>query len=526
MAKERQECRDAALRISPIRMAKERQECTINECYNLEVKDMSRSSVKAKNTVIARATALLLVLCMSMCAFAGNIDARAKENEKQSLATAGDITSSISAERLATSYTKISAGYTAKEYNGAPVSFKLGDILSDAGKALLTSDNYGYIGEVAAVKHGDELEVTVNVPQTALYLIGFDYLSYDASILPIEFSLQIDGEYSFYEMRSLKFETSWVSKTEKSLDRYGNEIVTIPDKAVQWEHKELSDAGYRYALPLKVELKAGTHTFKIAVKEGTFLLGGITLKAPEKIPEYTGSAKAEGSDIITIEGEDFAIRNDSSIHAVGEYSSSVSPSYIKETILNTVDEASFSDAGQCITYSFDVENAGNYYIALNYRQSEKNGFPVFFDVRVDGIIPNTAFNNYPLPYTTKYKTTALTDDKGDKLSIYLEAGKHTVSFTITEDPVRYALEAVDEIMNGVSDLSLEIKKVVGSKDRYRDLKLNRYIPDIEERLNVWVEKLYAVTDSAKKYVNAKKAEDVAAFAYLLIAAKQLKSLAE
>ena len=447
--------------------------------------------------------------------------------EAGSLATAGDITGSISAERLATSYTKVSEKYTSKAYDGEPVVVRIDSALSKDSANLLTSDNHDYGNDVVSLKHGDIIEILIDSPKTALYNIGFEYLSYDASILPIEFSLMVDDEFSFYEMRSLKFETSWVSEAVKSLDRYGNEIVTLPDKLVRWEKKALSDAGYRYSLPLAVELKAGQHKFTITVNEGTFLLGNITLSAPEAIPEYKGSEKAEGNALITIEGEDFYIRNDSSIHAVGEYSSSVSPAYVKETLLNTVDEASFSDAGQCITYSFDVEKAGYYYIAANYRQTEKNGFPVFYNIRVDGKIPNSEFYNYPLQYASKYKTLALTDDDGNKLSVYLEAGTHTISFTISEDPIRYALEAVDEIMNGIGDLSLEVKKVAGTnKDRYRDLKLNRYIPDIEERLYGWVDRLYEIAGSATGFVNAKKAEDVAAFAYLIIAAKQLKTLAE
>ena len=476
---------------------------------------------------IKRFCAVLLTLCMVLGVPAGlsGMTRAGAGTDAASYVSLADM--QIAAERMATGYTNVSKGYTAKAYAGDDRVTVLSDAILPEYAGFLTSDNYGYSSSVAALRHGDVIEVSVEVPQTALYSIGFEYLSYDSSILPIEFSLMIDGKYDFYEMRSLKFETSWVSGADKSYDRYGNEIVTLPDKLIRWEKKQLSDAGYRYSLPLAVQLEAGVRTFTINVGEGTFLLGNITLSAPVSVPAYSGSAKAEGSALLEIEGEDFYIRNDSSIHSVGEYSSSVSPAYTKETVLNTLDEDSFSEAGQAVTYRFDAQEAGYYYIALNYRQSEKNGFPVFFDVRVDGEIPNTAFNNYPLQYATKYTTAALTDENGEKLSVYLDKGEHTVSFTISEDPVRYALEAVDAIMSGISDLSLEVTKVAGTnKDKYRDLKLNRYIPDIEERLYGWVGDLYSIADSAAALVGAKDAEDVAAFAYLIIAAKQLKSLAE
>jgi ABC-type glycerol-3-phosphate transport system substrate-binding protein len=432
-----------------------------------------------------------------------------------------------SSERLSTNYTKVSAGYTAGEYTGETKVISMESALSAESASLLTSDNYDYDGKVCSVTVGDVVTVSVEVPETALYWIGFDYLSYDSSILPIEMSFTVDGEYPFYEARNLELETTWVSDGETDVDRYGNEVVTLPTKSIQWEHKQLNDSSYRHSEPLLVELEKGEHVFEMTVSEGTYLLGNITLEAPEHVAAYTGSETAEGDALITIEAEDFYERNDSSIHATGEYESAITPLSAKETVLNTVDEDSFSEAGQTITYQFEVENAGYYYIGMNYRQSEKSDFPVFVDWRVDGEIPNEAFESYSVAYTTKYKTSTLTDSDGNNLSVYLEPGTHTISLTISMDNLRYALEAVDEIMSGISDLSLEVTKVAGTnKDKYRDLKLTRYIPDVQERLYGWVDELYSIAEQAEVYAGVDDPDDVAAFSYLLIAAKQLETLAE
>ncbi|MGN0142617.1 MAG: extracellular solute-binding protein [Roseburia sp.] len=448
-------------------------------------------------------------------------------DETESAESTASYEENYSSERLSTNYTKVSAAYTASDYTKEAVTYPIDTILSEEYTEKLTADNYDYGNEVCNVSNGDTIAVTIDVPETALYCVGFDYLSYDASILPIEFSFMVDGEYPFYETRNLCFENTWVSGDTVDVDRYGNETVTLPDKKIRWEHKELMDASYRHSAPLKVQLEKGVHTFEMTVSEGNFLFGNITLSAPEGVAAYTGSQKAEGDALITIEAEDFYERNDSSVHAVGEYDSAVTPLSAKETVLNTVDEDSFSEAGQTITYQFTVDNAGYYYIGMNYRQSEKSDFPVFVDWRVDGEIPNEAFHDYEVAYTTKYKTTALTDDDDNNLSVYLEPGEHTISMTISMDPLRYALEAVDEIMSGISDLSLEVTKVAGTnKDRYRDLKLTRYIPDVQERLYGWVDRLYAIADQATVYAGVDDPEDVAAFSYLIIAAKQLATLAE
>ena len=432
----------------------------------------------------------------------------------------------LSSDRLRTNYTKVSSAYTSADYSGETIICNIEDIISE--KEYLTDENYDYetADKVALVETGDVFHVKINVPETAVYRLGIDYLSYDTSILPVEIGVKIDGEYPFYEARSMTFETTWKSKPVDT-DRYGNEIVSLPEKEIRWENKKAMDASYRHSEALGIELTDGYHELEFIVQEGSILFGNIYLTAPEKVAEYTGSEKAAGDELIVIEAEDFYERNDSSIHATGEYSSKLNPLKADVTLLNLIDEDSFNEAGQTVTYSFDVKKAGYYYIGMNYRQSEKNDFPVFVDWRVDGQIPSTAFQSYAVKACNSFKTRSLEDENGDKLSVYLEPGSHMVSLTISAENLRYALEKVDEIMSGISDLSLEVTKVAGTNtDKYRDLRLTRYIPDIKERLQGWTDELYSLAEQAQPFVNAKKPDKVAAFSYLLIAARQLQDLAD
>ncbi len=475
----------------------------------------------------AAALTLMSALLFQPCSYtAGQNAYAAEENSTESTAQTASSTE-YSVERLATGYTRVSAGYTAPVYKGAVKEYAIDKVLAAEYNSMLTADNQGYSNSVVQMAVGDKISLIVDVSETALYWVQFDYLSYDDSILPIELSFKVDGEYPFYEARNLKFETTWITDGQKDLDRYGNEIVTLPEKDKSWESKYLSDASYRYSEPLMVSLTKGTHTLEIDMSEGTVLLGNISLAAPVEVPDYAGAKEAIGEALIVIEAEDFHERNDSSIHAAGEYDSAVSPVSAKEKVLNVLDGDSYKTAGQTITYQYTVEEAGYYYIGMNYRQGEKNGFPVYMDIRIDGEYPNTEFQSYPVEHTKEYLTAPLTDEYGGKLSVYLEAGVHTISFTISADPLRFALEAVDEIMNGVNDLSLEVTKVAGTnKDKYRDLKLTRYIPDVQYRLYSWVDQLNGLLDQAADLVGAENGKDVASFAYLGIAAKQLKSLGD
>ena len=477
---------------------------------------------------IKRITSLALITSMIACTFPyASVPVHAQTQMDEQPGAAVTTTQDAAQEsRLTTNYSTVSKGYKEAVYTGDAIVYRISEAVAKADRAFLTNNNYEYVNDVLAVKAGDTVTLNIDVPVSGRYVMSFDYLSYDESILPVEMGMKIDGGYPFYEARSMKFETTWVSDGV-DVDRYGNEIVSLPDKLIRWEHKEVMDASYRYSDPLLVELTAGVHKLELNIQEGTLLLGNISLEAPGDVAEYAGSTKAEGNALITIEAEDFYQRNDSSIHAIGEYGSSLSPLSATTTVLNIIDEDSFNEAGQTVSYQFHVDNAGYYYIGMNYRQSEKNDFPVFVDWKIDGEIPNSAFKSYQVEAANKFRTVTLTDDNDDKLSVYLEPGDHTISLTISADNLRYALEAVDEIMSGISDLSLEVTKVAGTnKDKYRDLKLTRYIPDVQDRLLGWVDELYSLAEQAQPYVNAKSPDKVAAFSYLLIAANQLKSLAE
>lgn len=430
-------------------------------------------------------------------------------------------------ERISNNYTKVSSAYTLPAYTGEDVVFNAADCVTDLVGGAISSDTYHYGKAETAVdmKIGDTVKLTVDVPQDGQYCMLFDYISYDESILPIEMAMQVDGEYPFFECRTLEFETTWAPDEEPAYDRYDNQLVTVPNKRVQWEQKYLSDSSYRHSDPLVLELTKGTHELSFEIKEGTFLLGNIALTAPTEIAAYTGSEVAEGDALYEIEGEGYSYTNDSAIHAVAEYDTSLKPYEVKDTVLNTLDSDSFDTAGQMVSYEVNIEKAGYYYIGMNYRQSDKTDFPVFLDVRVDGEIPNEAFQSYPMAYSTKYRTTSLVDAEGNKLSVYLDEGVHEVSFTISMDVICNVMEELDEIMSGVNDLALEITKVAGNNsDKYRDLKLTRYIPNLEEQLYGYADRLYALQDYALQYSDSDK--NVAVMSSMIIAAEQLISLGD
>lgn len=482
---------------------------------------------KVKKTVALGLAATLVVGCVGQKLVA-NADIETTDGNAAAgeAASASDSTEEYSSERTGTNYTVTSAKYTLKDYTGEDVSYEVEKIVQGDAQSKLSTETKEYekSDKVLKLTSGDKVELKLNVPEDGLYLMNLDYYSYDESILPVSMEMKVDGNYPFYETRNLEFETTWKLSDEPNKDRYDKEVVAIPDKVYQWETKAVGDSSYRNADPLKLELKKGIHTVSMEIQEGNFLLGNITLSGQKALAAYNGSEKADGDAIIEVQGEHFNTTNDSAIHGVTEYDAGVEPYEVGETVLNTLDSDSFSSAGQKVTYKFKVEKEGNYKIGMNYRQSEKTDFPVFVDVAVDGEIPNEAFRSYSMAYGTGYQRHTLADTNGNALTVHLTPGEHTISYTISMDNIRYIFEKLDVIMSEVNDLSLEITKVAGTNaDKYRDLKLTRYIPDLEEKLNGYAKELRDLEKSAIKWSDSD--ERVAVMSSMLIAANQLESLA-
>lgn len=480
-----------------------------------------------KKTVALGLATALVVGCVGQRFIASADTAMTDENAATSEADSSTgRAEEYSSERIGTNYTIMSSKYTLKDYAGEKVSYEMGKVAQGDSRSKLTTDTKEYekSNKVLNLVTGDKADVEIDVPEDGLYYLNLDYYSYDESILPISLEMKVDGAYPFYETRNLKLETTWKLSDEPVKDRYDKEVVAIPEKVYQWESKAIGDSSYRHSDPLKLELKKGVHTLSFEIQEGYFLLGNISLSGEQALESYNGSEKADGDAIIEVQGEHYYTTNDSAIHGVTEYDADVEPYEVGETVLNTLDSDSYNSAGQKVTYKFTVEKEGNYKIGMNYRQSEKTDFPVFVDVEVDGKIPNEKFRSYSMAYGTGYQRHTLSDDSGNAMTVHLTPGEHTVSYTISMDNIRYIFEKLDVIMSDVNDLSLEITKVAGTNaDKYRDLKLTRYIPDLEEKLRGYAKELRELEKSAIKWSDSD--ERVAVMSSMLIAASQLESLA-
>lgn len=379
--------------------------------------------------------------------------------------------------------------------------------------------------DVISIGQDESGSLTLDVPETAYYQIGFDYRITGNNVLPTQLEMRVDNEFHFYEMRNLVFESSWENPSEFQIDKYGNEIIPQPIKVDEWQSKYLIDSSYRDSTPLMVKLNEGENDINFTVTEGNISIKSIELTSKSILPVHE-IVDVTGDGYIEVEAaSELVKRNDSSIRANASTNVNLIPYSDDKRVLNHIDGGAFNSPGHKIYYDIEVEEEGFYHLGVHYQQTARSDFPVFMNIEIDEKIPYEILKDYPFPYESKYNHFTLIDQDESSIPIYLEEGTHSVSFQITTEPIKEALETVERLTEEIQNLSLEITNLVGPEvDRNRDINVEEYIPGTTELLLSWADEMGAIYNKMTTFNDEK--DTIGAFSGLRVAEEQLRSLAQ
>lgn len=394
---------------------------------------------------------------------------------------------------------------------------------------IVDGRDYNYDGDVIELVEEKSIDFVVNVETAGAYNIGLYHYDNGTSILPNEISIRIDGEYPYFESEVVELPTYWeFQSVDFREDRYGNEILPTSIKNTEWVFTRLYDKTGLNSSPLLFNLKSGENTITIEGVNGSVLIGYLKIISQRNVPTYTEYIGSNVGEVIgtinTIGAEDIYLKSNPSISLNSERDPSATSYDTKHLRLNSLNGYSFRNGTDELSYQFEVAETGYYNIGFKYKQDYVMQMPVFREIKIDGEIPFKEVSMYPFQYTTEYENLIL-NDGNDNFKFYFTAGEtHTISLRVVLEPYRNAYLNVIGIMDEITDLSLEIKKLTGNKsDQYRNWDLKAYIPDIEDRFDRWINSIDEITNGLQKYTPYDKP---GLLTNLLLAKKQLQSLRE
>jgi len=337
-------------------------------------------------------------------------------------------------------------------------------------------------------------EFTVNIPETGDYFIAIDYYNLNATLLDTKVTILVNGELQNPNHENTILQSMWMTQPDStSFDSYGNQ--TIPQQVAfeGWFTSYLRDQRFLEAKPLLFHLLHGNNTIAMYKNQGSSLIGDIHV-----VSYFTASAYVDPGtptiDIevpISLEAEDYTYKSDLSVLPGIEKSPSVSPFATENNLINII-EPSFQDSGDALTYYFNVENEGYYYITLRYKNDIYSNRVSYIDVYVNGELQFAEAADIGLDYSSSWQSQTL----GDEYRFYFHSGLNSLTIEASASKVADEYSILQNTIEEISAYGLEVKKLTGgSSDKHREWDIAAFLPETMELVNSWETDLISVKSS-------------------------------
>ncbi len=377
--------------------------------------------------------------------------------------------------------------------------------------------------EGQSIEMKEEKVFDITLPEAGNYAIALTYHLPKAAVLDhtiVVSQLSAEGE----TVRSVRAEvySLWQDETKDyAMDRYGNEVspaqVTLAQDVVEYV-RAYSDADGGAAV---FQFPAGQQKISVLSNDSQIVIKQLRVVKLPQIPTYEAyQSQFSGSDYsgkpLIIEGEDYALKNDSSIRSKADNSAAVTPYHPYYKWMATVDGNSWKTIGQRTLWNFSVPEDGWYQLVFHYSQRYKEGQEARRTVEIDGKIPYDTLREVGFPYTGSRYDYKYADGK-----VYLTAGDHTLGMYVEMPRMQSTIAQVERIMDDLQDVGLSLQQVAGSDaDATRTWEIEKYIPGVTQRLTDIQQELEALYN----YMEEQYGDEPASSQNLKLAADVLKQV--
>ena len=335
---------------------------------------------------------------------------------------------------------------------------------------------------------------TFDVPETALYNLQLVWQPKTTGV-DIAMGIMIDGKYLFDGSDEIVLSRLWKDVSdEPRRDAQGNEYAQEQTEIDGDITSVVRDTEGAVIDPFEFALTAGRHTFTIVKPEQSWIIKNISFVSPERVDNYKDvsasyDVKDLDTDIITIEGENAYIKSSNSIipksnnSDAGMTCSDSSPANKFLTKINYIGGTSWQTTGSTITWKFNVEKAGYYYINMRYKQSELINGESYRWLKIDGKTPFSEAKSLAFPYATGWKYYNFADSDENPYYIYLDKGEHTMSMEVTVAGMSNYFYELSKIVELLGDEYIKIVMITSEDpDLNRDYDLDKQIPGFLDTL--------------------------------------------
>jgi ABC-type glycerol-3-phosphate transport system substrate-binding protein len=360
------------------------------------------------------------------------------------------------------------------------------------------------------------VEYQVDVAESALYEIHVSYnpLKDGGRKGPIQWEVTVDGAKPFREASSISLYRTWEDVRPILKNSDGDEIRPRSIDVSGWSKKPFIDSGGAYAQPLQWHFTEGVHTIRLQGFDPV-AIEQLELVPSKPIPSYAEIASEQGDvpsitgEVLTLQAEDFAYKNDTAIKLFSDKNSRTLPRYEGRIIYNTVGGLRWLEQNQEITWSFTVPETGLYKIGFRALQNTIAQKTSYRTVRIDGEVPFKEFLAYGFPYSTGWNGTVLQDGSKKPYLLKLEKGEHTLSLAVTQSQVKSIVVDVEKLIAHLDAIDWDLRTITGAStkkaiDRNRTWNMDQDFPGLTGQMALAAD---VMEDLSKRLVKANGNKD-------------------
>lgn len=274
-------------------------------------------------------------------------------------------------------------------------------------------------------------------------------------------------------------------------DARGNDVQPEQLTADGFWTLPLRRSGYLAGEYFAVELLAGSNTLKLSFSGAEVDICSVDFYSLPEISEYRPANDASPVDeCIRLEAEYPSTVSSSVLYPVSDRGDpETSPSDAALTRLNTIGGSNWNNAGQWISWNFEVKKAGYYRISARIRQNVTRGMRSLRRIMIDGKVPCSELENYAFSYDRDWQVVTL-GNNSEEFLFYLDKGEHTLTMEAVMGDGTVLYESLEDSIRKLNALYLQIIKITGtSPDTYRTYNLDKVIPNLNEDMTALADAL-------------------------------------
>lgn len=470
-----------------------------------------------RRTKLTASVALVISLAMILGCMSGVLAASATD-------TSTDTSSSLTGEVARA--IEILGDVKWKEYAAEHTGDKFytgNDIIVDLSGGVYAGDDADEFSATAEydgvscvlLPESGSFTVKVNVPESGLYAVSWDYYDVVAKSTNIERTLRINGEVPFNEVRNLLMTKSWSNvykyDGEGSIvfdkDGNGNDRRPSMEQKPSWKHYDVCDPTGYFNGQFYFYLEAGENEITLEAQKEPVAISNLKLTAYKQQMSYAEYSAyihehykaASSGAFVYIDAEKPSLVSDNTLYPASDRSSAITtpqdPAY---SVLNAIGGETWQTMGQWIEWSFTVPESGIYQIDARFMQNKVEGLYVSRRLYIDGVVPFAEANGLQFSYKNSWQAAPFGNDDG-KFEFYFEAGKHTIRLEVDYGNLSEVVSDIRAALNEINGIYIKILQICGPtpdsdtsyqfyqripKDIVRMRELADELSEISERLKV------------------------------------------